>query len=170
MNSKITQAKKSDALIVAQEKKLHRFLSSKLANEADAKDFAQEAFLRLLRVENTKLINNPEAYLVRIAKNLVYEHYVNLPAQPSSSEDMELECEDESIEEQANRSQSMQTLERALTQLSPKCRAVIVLHRRDGMTYEEIAQTLGISASMVKKYLIQGLSKCRTLLRQHHEW
>lgn len=149
----------------AQEKRLHRFLSSKLSNEADAQDFAQEAFLRLLRIENKKLIQNPDAYLMRIARNLLYEHYVNIPSQPKSSEGLDWEDAGDNVEEQVIQSQSNKELEWALGQLPAKCRAVLVLHRRDGLTYEQIAQTLEISTSMVKKYIIQGLSKCRSLLR-----
>jgi RNA polymerase sigma-70 factor (ECF subfamily) len=40
-----------------------------------------------------------------------------------------------------------------------------VLHRRDGLTYDEIAERLNISASMVKKYLSAGIRHCREHLR-----
>ena len=45
--------------------------------------------------------------------------------------------------------------------LTPKCRAVLLMHRRDRFTYEEIAARMGISVSMVKKYLVRGLSVCQ---------
>jgi RNA polymerase sigma factor (sigma-70 family) len=52
-----------------------------------------------------------------------------------------------------------------LDTLSPKCRAVLILHRREGMTYDEIGKKIGISSSMVKKYLIKGLQTCRAALK-----
>ena len=45
--------------------------------------------------------------------------------------------------------------------MTPKCRAVLIMHRRDRYTMKEIAATMGISVSMVKKYLVKGLSVCQ---------
>jgi RNA polymerase sigma-70 factor (ECF subfamily) len=56
-------------------------------------------------------------------------------------------------------------IDQALRQLNPTCRAVLIFHRRDGMTYDEIAARLGISSSMVKKYLATALRHCRSQLR-----
>lgn len=52
---------------------LLRFLVTRLPHRADAEDLAQEAFLRLLRVPHSDLIRQPDAYLFRIAANLVLE-------------------------------------------------------------------------------------------------
>ena len=57
-------------------------------------------------------------------------------------------------------------LEEVLGQLSPKCRTVPILHRRDGMSYEEIGAQIGILMSMVKKYLARGLRHCREHLQE----
>jgi len=48
-----------------------------------------------------------------------------------------------------------------LQQLSPKCRAAVMLQYWHGMSYEEIAMQLGVSTNMVKKYLSQALAHCR---------
>jgi len=48
-----------------------------------------------------------------------------------------------------------------LDQLSPKCRAVVVLQYWHGLSYEEIAQRLCVSTNMVNKYLSQALVHCR---------
>ena len=49
----------------------------------------------------------------------------------------------------------------ALETLNPNCGAVLLLHRRDKLTREQIAATVGISVGMVKKHLAQGLAVCR---------
>jgi len=49
----------------------------------------------------------------------------------------------------------------ALEQLSPMCRAAVVLHRREQLTCSEVALQLGISVAMVKKHLAQGVAFCR---------
>ena len=143
---------------------LLKFLRARLMNEEDAQDLAQEAYLRLLRASGKRLIKDPAAYLFRIARNLVYEWYSTQPPVSESLSDVEVLDEDASVEALAETNQLLDRLEDVLLQLPPKCRAVIVMHRQYGMTYDEIAGRLGISSSMVKKYLSTGLRRCRTRL------
>ena len=58
-------------------------------------------------------------------------------------------------------SASIKRLREVLQQLPPKCHAAVVLQYWHGMSYEEIAQRLGVSTHMVKKYLSQALIHCR---------
>ncbi len=56
---------------------------------------------------------------------------------------------------------AVEELEDALGQLSPKARAALILHRRDGFSLEEIATRLAVSRPMAKKYLAKALLHCR---------
>ena len=149
--------------------RLLRFMCTRLANEQDAQELAQEAYLRLLRASDAKLIRDPVAYLFRIARNLLHEWYTSSPPPAEPLHEFELADEGLTVEDRAELSQHMDRLEEVLRHLSPKCRAVILMHRRDGMTYDEIAAKLGISSSMVKKYLSQGLARCRVGLHRYQE-
>ena len=114
--------------------RLLRFLGARLPNEQDAQELAQEAYLRMLRVSDANLIRDPAAYLFRIARGLLQEWYASLPPPRDSLDDVELADEGRTVEDQANIAQNMDRLEKALRRLSPKCRAVVLMHRRDGMT------------------------------------
>jgi RNA polymerase sigma-70 factor (ECF subfamily) len=57
--------------------------------------------------------------------------------------------------------QRINRLREVLQQLSPKCRAAVLLQYWHGMSREEIAVQLGVSTNMVKKYLSQALAHCR---------
>jgi RNA polymerase sigma factor (sigma-70 family) len=57
--------------------------------------------------------------------------------------------------------QRIARLRQVLQQLPPKCHAAVVMQYWHGLSYEEIAQRLGISTHMVKKYLSQALVHCR---------
>ena len=118
---------------------------------------------------NARLIHDPVAYVLRIARNLLHEWYTSTPPSRVTLEEVELADEGMSAEDWTEISQQMKRLEDVLRHLSPKCRAAILMHRRDGMTYDEIARTLGISSSMVKKHLSQGLARCRSRLRGFDE-
>jgi RNA polymerase sigma-70 factor (ECF subfamily) len=148
---------------------LVRFIARRLRSVVDAHDLAQETYVRLLRLERKDLIRDPRPYLYRIASNVLYEFELGRKADVTGlmhwsaerAADSESGLVDDGVETLALRKR----LESVLSGLSPKCRAVVILHRRDGMTYEEIGDKIGISTSMVKKYLAQGLLHCRERLR-----
>jgi RNA polymerase sigma-70 factor (ECF subfamily) len=52
-------------------------------------------------------------------------------------------------------------LEQHLSTLSPKVRATILWHYRDGYTCNEIAEKLSVVPHRVKKYLVKGIAHCR---------
>ena len=153
---------------------VERYLASRVRNPDDAWDLAQEAFLRLLRLKDAEYIQQPEAYLFRIAINLAYEYRLKRktsPIDPYSvvEEDSDALATPHTTEELADLRERMERLEQALRTLAPNVRAALLYHRRDGMTYGEIAERLGVSTSMVKKYLQTALIRCRDYLRDWND-
>ena len=144
---------------------LVRYLQYRLPNPDDARDLAQEAFFRLLRRSHDVLVENPEAYLFRIAANLAYEQRLKHAPQSVDAEELP---DDERVrpEVRADHQQRLDRLESALRNLPPLPRAALVLQRRDGMTYAEIAAELGTTPHMVKKYLAVALVHCRQELSE----
>ena len=63
--------------------------------------------------------------------------------------------------EDVDRALRRQRLATLIGRLSPKCRAVLVMHYRDDLSYKEIGEQLSISPNMVKKYIVKGLAACR---------
>jgi RNA polymerase sigma factor (sigma-70 family) len=156
---------------------LMKFFVSRLPDSADAPDLVQEVYLRILRLERPDLIRCPEAYLFTIASNIAHEHGLKRSRQPPQIT-LEDAAPDElpadivafataAPEEAALQSDRIRRLEAVLSRLSPKARATLVWHRRDGQTYEEIGAQLGISRNMVKKYLSQALAQCRKYLDEN---
>jgi RNA polymerase sigma-70 factor (ECF subfamily) len=65
------------------------------------------------------------------------------------------------VEGQLDTEMRVRRLHRALHELPPKCQAVVAMHYRHGMNYEQIGAQLEISANMVKKYVMYALAHCR---------
>lgn len=152
--------------------RLHRYLRARLKSDADAQELSQEAYLRLLRVSRKKLIKHPQTYLFRIAANLVYELYnAILPVEKRADEKelMGLEASDPAPDEMLARQRQLQQVEAALRELPPKCRAVVTMRSRQGMTSREVAARLGVSTEMVKKYMATGIAHCRKRLSRYRE-
>lgn len=152
---------------------LIKHLRSRLPNGEDARDLAQEAYIRLLRLDRGDLVRNPEAYLFRIASNLVHEYWLKgQRTVMENADEVDLDSipvRDNSPDIQSEQREAMVALEQALGVLPPIHQQVVLMHRRDGMTYDEIAEKLGISPHMVKKYLSKGLALCREQMRHYRD-
>jgi RNA polymerase sigma factor (sigma-70 family) len=145
---------------------LQAFLFRRVRRHPDAAELAQEVYVRMLRVPDMTEVRNPEAYLYTVASNLAKEH-----ARHERKDGDVLDVDDPLVQEQLaelpsyagqlDAEQRVRRLREVLQQLSPKCQAAVVLQYWHGLTYEEIAQRLGVSTNMVKKYLSQALVHCR---------
>jgi len=145
---------------------LRTFFYRRVHHRPDAAELAQEVYLRMLRIRDIDAIRNPEAYLYTVASNLAQEHRA-LAQRHVTAIDIddatgpELIAELPGVMGQVDTVQRVNRLREVLQQLSPKCRAAVVLQYWHGMSYEEIAVQLGVSTHMVKKYLSQALAHCR---------
>ncbi len=145
---------------------LRAFLSRRVRKLPDAAELAQEVYLRMLRPEDCSVIENPEAYLFTVASNLAKEH-----SRQESKAAGALDIDDPVVQQQLaelpsfgaelDTQERIKRLQEVLRQLPEKCQAAVALQYWHGLSYEEIAQRLNISAHMVKKYLSQALVHCR---------
>ncbi len=141
---------------------LLRFLRSRLSHGDQAQDLAQEVYLRLLRVEDLGLIRNPRAFVIHLAAHAAHEWRVLARNRLQHSEDelQQLIADRGDPADALEQDNQIHRLERVLSTLSPKCQAVLLMHRRDGMTYQEIATHMHLSVAMVKKHLARALTAC----------
>jgi RNA polymerase sigma factor (sigma-70 family) len=155
-------------LVATHGNQLRRFLLARVRNSDDVPDIVQEVYLRMLRVPNIESIRSPEAYLFTVAQHVVYQHTLSQSATPPSVELTQIlnppapPDSDPALE--ADALQCLEQLQGALEELAPKIRAVFLLHRRDGLSLDEIGTRLGISRGMVKKYLMKALMHFRQRL------
>lgn len=146
---------------------LRRFLELKLRGaSADAPDLVQEVYLRLLRMPRHETIRSPQAYLFTVARNVLHEHRLSHSAAARAVEMNEVLAEIESyVQDDAgahtDACSQLEQLDQALSGVSPRAYATFVLQRRYGFTLDEIADRLGVSRPMVKKYLAKAVQQCR---------
>jgi RNA polymerase sigma-70 factor (ECF subfamily) len=150
---------------------LQAYIQRRIRSKADAADLAQEVYLRILQVSDADGIRNPQAYLFTIAHNLVNEYLTVERRQVRCVDVDEIGIEQRlgelpSLDSQLEHSQMVERLGSALEQLPARWRTALILQYRYGLTYRQIAERLGVSANMVKKYLAQGLGRCRRGMTQ----
>jgi RNA polymerase sigma-70 factor (ECF subfamily) len=150
------------AVVQSHERELLRFFSSRVGDPSEAQDLVQEVYLRLVKLERPDLIRNPRAYVIRVAANIVREHWLTCAARPPH-----VEFEENSSDGMPVNEEFCVTLERlellalVLEDLPPKVAAALIWAYRDGHTYEEIGARLAVSANRVKKYLARAMAHCR---------
>ncbi len=120
----------------------------------------------MLRLPNQDAIRSPEAYLFTVALHVMQQYAMResgaVQFQDTSALLAELHApSDTDPELQTLADQRLEAFSRALEKLTPKVRATFILHRRYGLTLEQIATELGISSAMAKKYLIRALFQFR---------
>lgn len=135
---------------------------------ACAEDIAQDAFLRLQRLDSLKGIDNPRAHLYKTASNLAIDHQRREQSRQRYREIVEQESDtDQSSPHSPQRhmqaERQVEALQQAINQLPDKCRRAFVLHRIHGNSYSDIAAELDVSVSSVEKYIIKALRACRSV-------
>lgn len=153
---------------------LLRFLTRRMGDAERARDVVQETYLRVASIHQpTGAIGDPRAYVFRIAGNLAIdtirkERRIDGRSAP---QDAAAAVPDplNSPERALQARQRLGLLDAALAGLPPKARRALLMSRLDGLTFAEIAAELGVSESMVAKYIAQALRACRDHLRQADE-
>jgi RNA polymerase sigma-70 factor (ECF subfamily) len=145
---------------------LQAFFHRRIRGKSAAPDLVQEVYVRMLRASEVDAIRNPEAYLFTVASNLLKEHAILERRQANSIDVDEAGIQDlvdelPAFDAQLDTDRRISRLRTVFGQLSPKCRATVILRYRYELTYEEIGSRLGVSSNMVKKYLAQAINHCR---------
>ena len=166
MAAPISKAEFVGGLFDEQSQPLLKFLISRFHDREDAAEIAQEAWLRIYRLDNPETLRNPRAFLFQTASNLAIDRLRRgglekryhdkeadepMPIAPSAERDVAAQ-------------QDLAHIERALGELPLKCRQAFVMHRAHGVPYPVIADSLGVSVSMVEKYIIKALKHFRVCL------
>lgn len=165
-------------LVSAHGSALERYLARKLDSPEDAAEVAQEAFLRLHRMEAPENLDNARAFLFQVATNLAVDqlrrrklHLQFVRRERShavDSEPTDINASGVSPEHILAARQKLAIIFAAVDELPLNVRQAFLLHRRSGMSYSAIAQEMQVSVSSVEKYILQALQHCRKRLAAYY--
>lgn len=148
------------------------YLTRKLRDAELAADLTQEAFMRLSEsgAGAAGAVGNPRAYLYRVAHNLAVDHVRRQSPRRDAapvSDAVLAEVPDgrPSPEQVLGERQRLDIARSAVLDLPERTRQVFVLARLDGLTYRQVAETLGISESSVQKHLAKAVAHVMQRLR-----
>ncbi len=127
---------------------VYRFIVKNIRHTEDAQDIVQSAFEKLWVNRAQVLPEKAKSYLFTVAYHQMIDHIRTsnkmplsedtfIPHQPINQEQAELK----------------QLLMRAVNQLNPTQKSLVLLKDYEGYSYQEIAEIMNLSDSQVKVYL-----------------
>jgi RNA polymerase sigma-70 factor (ECF subfamily) len=138
-------------------------------NEEDARDVVQDAYLRAWRgIGKFRGEAQFSTWMYRITANAAATHVRKRRRHRTESIDETIEPADPRVEiqpaAQAESADSLERISRALDDLPPKLRSLVVLKDVYGLPHDVIAEELGISVPAAKVRLHRARRKLRDLL------
>lgn len=175
----IARAKKGEiaafeSLMTAYENRIYSLALRSTGSEQDAADITQEVFLRAWKnLDSFRGDSSLSTWLYRVTSNLCVDF-----ARKKAAEGMPTSIDDEQSpaadfvdpsrmgqpEAAAENSELREELHFALAQLSEEHRRVILLRDVAGMTYTDVARTLGLEVGTVKSRLARARASLRKIL------
>lgn len=142
------------------------FLVAKLNSQAEAQDVAQEAYVRLLQLEQASALSFMRAHLFTIAGNLAIDRLRQRQVRERRSPQ-------EFFEELLTRpgpdrmvlaQEELEIIKSALRELPEKCRRAFMLHLFAGHSVQEIAVQMQLTDRMIRHYVARAMAVCRERL------
>lgn len=154
-----------DALFMKYYHKLKFFLNSFLKNEDEAKDIAQDIFLKIWSNRKSfSEIYNFQSYLFKMAKNAIFDCYNHNKVKEKYISQTSFKIPDfENLLDDNLYSKDLLMLIRIIIEKMPeKRKRVFILSRQYGMSNEEIAIKLKINKRTVENHITSALSEIRS--------
>jgi RNA polymerase sigma factor (sigma-70 family) len=147
------------------------YLRSRLGSVQEAKEVAQEAYVRVLQLHEPGTPGLLRAYLFKTAANLAIDRLRHRRVRQRSEEQPQLFEElnpaggelDDPAEQLLAREQADQLLG-CLQELPIRCQQVMYLHRLEGISQRDVAERLSISERMVRRYVTYAMVYCHLRL------
>ncbi len=165
-----TQTEQVRKLFEEHNRALVTFLAARLHSQAEARDVAQEAYVRMLQLHKGGEISFLRAYLFRIASNLAVDRMRRRSvrqdgAPPALFEELLAQPDPERV---VLARQELEIVRQALRELPQKCRQAFAQYMFDDVSVADIAVQMRVSPRMIRHYIAEALAWCR-LKRERSE-
>jgi RNA polymerase sigma factor (sigma-70 family) len=150
------------------------YLTVRLRSEQEAKEVAQEAYVRLLELRKPGSPDSLRALLFKMAGNLAIDRLRHRKVRSRIEENVRSRIEEQEAlgdigtargesDDPAKQFLAREQIDRLLKflqELPIKCQHVLSLHRLEGIPQQEVAARLGLSERMVRRYVTYAMVYC----------
>jgi RNA polymerase sigma factor (sigma-70 family) len=145
---------------------LIRFLQARVGSYQEAREVAQEAYVRLLSLDQPDAVSYLRAFLFKTAANIAidrrrrdhtHQQALELPLFNEFADTL-------TPERRAASEETLDQLERLIAAMPAKCQQSFVMNQVYGMDVASVSAELGLSESQVRRYVARALLYCRAQL------
>ena len=153
---------------------IYRFIYFKVNSEAEAQDLTSTVFLKVWSVVQAgklKGYNTLKSLLYTVARNTVIDFYrdsgkLNKVSLDNQDEPLDIADDKPSAHELVQQDSDLQIIYRALGELKPEYREVIIMHFVNELSITEIAQVTGKKPGNIRVIIHRGLEALRKLANE----
>nr|AMP53415.1 sigma70-ECF: RNA polymerase sigma factor, sigma-70 family [uncultured bacterium] len=165
-----------ETLVLEYEKNVYNIALRMTGNSEDAADMTQEAFIKAYNsLQSFRGDSKFSVWLYRIVSNVCLDFLrsknrrptVSLSVEDDDGEDAQLDVADESQSPELllDRKLTRESVRRGLDSLPPDYRQILLLREIQGLSYDEIAQALGLEVGTVKSRIFRARKRlCNFLI------
>ncbi len=166
-----------EKLVLEYEKNVYGIALRMTGNPEDAADMTQEAFIKAYNsLSGFRGDSKFSVWLYRIVSNVCLDFLrsrnrrpaVSLSVEDDEGEETELDIADESQSPEVllERSLTRDSVRRGLDSLPPDYRQILLLREIQGLSYEEISQTLSLEVGTVKSRIFRARKRLCAFLTE----
>lgn len=148
-------------LFASERGRLKSLINRMVGNRATAEELVQQAFANVLSTTDWDRVDSHTAYLTRTARNLALNHLraakLRITVELGEGDWEAVADPQPSPEMTALHRSELRRVLAAIAQLPPRRRQVFVLSRFDGLTYDQIADRMGITRNTVMVQIANAL-------------
>jgi RNA polymerase sigma-70 factor, ECF subfamily len=171
-----------ESLVGRYQDRLIGFFYHMVRDRTTAEDMAQEVFLRVFRSrERYTATARFSTWLFRIAHNLASNQRRGLarrreiPLANSAGFDDEVRAEDQILAEKSalmptrliDSKETQDVVREALDSLNERQKTAVLLHKFEGLSYQDIGEIMGLNVVAVKSLLSRARGKLKEALERH---
>ncbi|GAA5225342.1 RNA polymerase sigma factor [Membranihabitans marinus] len=144
--------------------KIYQFILKFVKNPALADDLTQDVMLKIwLRREKLSHLEEIEAYVMRMSKNHVMDHFKKLAKEKQYQEEIwgRMQKSENLVITPLFTKEMESQLDAILKELPPRQQEIYNLNKKEGLSLQEIADRLDIAPNTAKNHLTRALKVIR---------
>jgi len=145
--------------------RLYNFFLRLTGDRETSEDLTQNLFYRIIKYRHT--YNSAEgsfkSWTYQLARNVHYDHYKQEKKKNEQFKSVDHNHSNMAGVEEIYSEGDFDRLNRAMMQLKPEQREIIVLSRFEGLKYEEISQMMDVSVASIKVQMHRAIKSLRIL-------
>ncbi len=149
--------------------KIYRFIFLKVNSQDTAQDLCSETFVRAWKSFSSedRQIDNPQAFLYQIARNLIVDHYREKgKVQMVQIDNIPVIDDRTDLEKESRQKSDLEAIQTVLANIKPEYQEIVTYHYVNDLTVSEIAKIMNKTENNVRVTLHRALNDIKGKIRE----